>query len=85
MVNNIHTLQKRKAAPKQPEARRSNISTHDYNPKTEHLTVTFHNGQKYRYEGVRPETYNRFKSADSQGSFFHAHIRGAHDFTKLDP
>lgn len=57
-------------------ARRSNVSTSAYDPETGHLTVTFHNGRRYRYEGVSPELAEEFKGAGSPGGFLHAHIIG---------
>jgi hypothetical protein len=57
-------------------ARRANVSTSAYDPETGHLTVTFHNGRKYRYEGVDADTAEEFKGAGSPGAFLHSRVIG---------
>lgn len=80
-IKTIQTVAKRKPAP--PVKRRSNISAHDYDPETGHLTVTFHGGRRYRYEGVDRKTAEGLRDAASQGTYLHAHVIGKFDATKL--
>lgn len=61
----------------------SNVQGHEYSPETGHLTVTFHGGRQYRYEGVDKELAEKFRDSSSQGSFLHSHIIGKHDATKI--
>lgn len=65
--------------------RRQNITAHEYNPETEHLTVTFHDGRQYRYEGVPLAIGNAMRGAQSLGKFLHTHIIGKYDHTKIEP
>lgn len=65
--------------------RRQNITSHEYNPETEHLTVTFHDGRQYRYEGVPPEHHEGMTDAASRGRYLHTHIIGNYPHTKIEP
>lgn len=67
--------------PKPP--RRRNVTASSYDPETGHLTVTFHNGRRYRYEGVPQELAAEFGSHDSPGSFLRSHIIGKFDGAEL--
>lgn len=53
----------------------SNIAFADYDPGSQRLEITFHNGRKYAYIDVPEDTYVLLLSADSRGRYFHQHIR----------
>ena len=77
---------KARAKPKPSAARsgrHSNILDHEYSPETGHLTVTFHGGRKYRYEGVGKDVAEAFSGSESKGKFLHSSIIGKFDATKL--
>jgi hypothetical protein len=77
---------KHRAKPKPSAARsgaHSNILDHEYSPETGHLTVTFHGGRKYRYEGVGKGDAEAFAASESKGRHLHSHIIGKFDATKL--
>ncbi len=57
-------------------ARRSNIETPDYDPETRQLTVTFHNGRRYRYSDIGQDMATDYECADSKGTFLRQHING---------
>lgn len=79
----LPTKHKAKARPSTRPGRHSNILNHEYSPETGHLTVTFHGGRKYRYEGVGKDDAKAFASADSKGAHLHRHIIGKFDCSKL--
>lgn len=66
-------------------SRRQNITAHEYCPETAHLTVTFHDGRQYRYEGVPLAIGNAMRGAQSLGKFLHTHIIGKYNHTKIEP
>jgi hypothetical protein len=39
------------------------------------MTVKFHNGAEYAVHSVRPEEYQEFLDAPSQGKHYHQHIK----------
>jgi hypothetical protein len=53
----------------------SNIAAVGYDEQAGELTVEFHSGQTYVYDGISPETYRALLQAPSIGSFFYANIR----------
>lgn len=61
----------------------SNIDEIGYDETTLKLVVQFKNGGRYTYAGVSPEVFADFATADSQGKFFHKHIRGKYNHEKL--
>lgn len=77
---------KHRKPPKPSKGRtgRENILSHEYSPETGHLTVTFHGGRRYRYEGVRKEDAEAFASAESKGKHLRSHIIGKYDHSRLD-
>lgn len=57
----------------------SAISSVNYAPKTQQLTVTFaKSGKAYAYGCVAPTTYEELMNADSKGRFFVKAIRNTH-------
>lgn len=76
---------KHRAKPKPGKAstRPTNILSHQYSPETGHLTVTFHGGRVYRYEGVGKDDAEAFAAAESKGRHLNAHIIGKFDATRL--
>lgn len=74
---------KRRVAPSSKAARPSTVESHAYDPETGHLTVTFHGGRQYRYEGVDKATAQGFRKADSQGGYLHRHVIGKFSATKI--
>lgn len=56
----------------------SYLKTAEYDDKSRHLTVQFHDGSRWRYHNVSPETWKAFDAARSKGSFFRQVIRGRH-------
>lgn len=74
---------KKTQKPKSIQTRRPNVTSHTYNKRNKTLTVTFHNGRRYRYSGVDLDKAEAFKASDSKGAFLHAHIIGRHDATQL--
>lgn len=66
-------------------ARRQNITTHEYNPVSGQMTVTFHDGRQYRYTGVPPEHHEGMSNAASRGKYLHTHIIGNYPHTKIEP
>jgi hypothetical protein len=78
MLRKLPTLPKhhKRARPRDPAPRRPNIADHSYDPDAQALTVTFHDGRKYRYQDVTPDIASGFKDAPSQGKFLHQHVHG---------
>lgn len=70
-----------KKPPKPP--RRRNVTGSAYDPETGHLTVTFHNGRRYRYAGIDADTAKIFKEHDSPGGYLRSSIIGKFDATEL--
>jgi hypothetical protein len=59
------------------------IKGHAYDPDTRKLTVQFHKGETYEYEGVPPETYAAFTGAASMGTFHNKRISPVHQGKKV--
>lgn len=53
-----------------------------YDEKTKDMEVTFNNGGTYTYHGVSRADHMKLMAAKSIGGHLHAHIKGAHKFTK---
>ncbi len=47
-----------------------------YDEDKHHLYLKFHSGKVYRYLEFPPHQYDEFLTAESQGKYFGAHIRG---------
>ena len=60
----------------------SNIKAAGFENKT--LRVRFGNGQEYDYNNVKPEVFQEFMSAKSQGKYFHANIRSKFTGAKVE-
>jgi hypothetical protein len=48
------------------------------------MRVRFSNGTDYDYDGISAELFNDFMEAESQGKFFHQHIKGKFAGTKVE-
>ena len=66
-----------------PSSSGSNILAHEYDPETNHLTVTFAGGRQYRYSGVSQEIASGLNKADSKGRYLHASVIGKFPATKI--
>lgn len=63
----------------------SQIAAIGHDPATNTLAIRFNGGQKlYHYEGFTAEDFAKFKSAESIGKHFGAHIRGKFPHTLQD-
>jgi len=62
----------------------SMIKSTAYNSVDETLVVKFTNDVEYTYDGVSFSEYADFKSAESQGKYFIAHIRNQKNSRKND-
>ena len=63
----------------------SQIKEIGHDPKTNTLAVRFnHGGTLYHYAGVDAKKFEQFKSAESLGSYLGKHIKGHHEFTKIN-
>jgi len=60
----------------------SNILKTVYFAEAETLYITFSRGHTYLYTGVDLEFYKRFEDAESNGKFFHQHIKNKMPFYK---
>lgn len=61
---------------------RSQLHGYAYDAGTQTLALEFnsnHAQKTYHYPGFTPEQFDAFKKADSQGSFFYAHIKNQWD------
>jgi hypothetical protein len=61
----------------------SNLAAVGYNPFAAVLTIAFHGDRVYQYFGVPVGVYWDLLQADSQGRFFHAHIKGRFDYRRI--
>lgn len=61
----------------------SNIKSVGYDPDTKLLTVHFHSGRVYEYDGVPEEVYNRMVAAESIGKNFNANIKAQYPYKKV--
>ena len=60
----------------------SNILKTVYFADTEKLYITFSRGNTYLYTDFSLDLYQRFEDAESNGKFFHQHIKGKVPFYK---
>lgn len=67
-----------------PRRAGSNVTSSSYCPKTGCLSVTFHGGRTYRYEGIDTKMAADFRDSTSQGSFLHSHIIGKFTGSKIE-
>lgn len=61
----------------------SQLRGYHYNKGTGTLTIQFMNGSYYEYFNIPGNTMDEFESSESQGKFFHSHIKGIYEFKKL--
>lgn len=61
----------------------STIVSAGYDPNTETMEIAFKSGGMYQYAGVPLPIYRAFRQAVSQGIYFHGHIKGKFETTKL--
>lgn len=61
----------------------SNVSAHDYDPETGHLTVTFAGGRRYRYKDVPASIAEEMDTCQSRGQHLHRHVIGKYDHDKI--
>ena len=61
----------------------NNISAIGYDPETNRLEVEFSSSSVYSYQNVPPEKHAAFMNAGSIGKHFHTHIKGNHEFEKV--
>ena len=61
----------------------SNLTSFEYDPEWETLTVWFRSGGVYRYEGVPEDVVDEMKFAESRGIYFYRYIRSDYPFTVL--
>lgn len=59
----------------------SNIASIGYESGTMH--IRFHSGGLYTYSDVPEFLYMELMSAASKGRYFHAHIKGRYDDTRI--
>jgi hypothetical protein len=59
-----------------PSLNSSAISSADYNPSSQTMTITFTSGGSYSFYRVPYSVYHGLISAGSPGSYYHAYIRG---------
>lgn len=57
-----------------PKQRPNHVTDHAYDEKAGTLTVTFHNGRRYRYDGVSKDLATGFHDAGGSGSFLRRNI-----------
>lgn len=61
----------------------SYLKSFEYDHASRRLTVDFHDGSRWRYHEVSPETWKAFDAALSKGSFFRQVIRDGHRSERL--
>lgn len=69
---------------KMTHCKSSQIKSHGFDPVTGTLAVEFHSGHTYHYSGVSAEKHAEMCKAESVGKFLGAHIKGKHDFKKIE-
>lgn len=60
------------------------IGNIDYDATSKTLTITFTTGATYTYSKVSQRVYNNLTMADSQGMYFHQHIRDKYETKKVE-
>lgn len=61
----------------------SNIESIGFDEGSQTLEIEFHTGAIYQYYSVPKSLYEDFIRASSHGSFFHIHIKGRYNDTKI--
>ena len=56
-----------------------------YDEAAQAMEVEFHNGYRYRLEGVRKSHYSAFVNADSIGDHWNQNFKGEYKITRLQP
>ena len=79
-----HRAPSKSSAPATSIERPKNIVAHTYSPETRQLTVTFHHGARYMFEGVKPSIAREFADAESRGKFLNARLVGKFTSTRLE-
>lgn len=64
-----------------PSLASSNLSSYDYNPVTQRLTIVFHGGRVYTYSSVPQSIADGLGSAESAGKYFNHNIKDIFSFT----
>jgi len=59
------------------------ITSFTHHPASDCIDVTFTTGRVYRYLDVEPTICNKFKDAESKGSFFHKNILNKYSFEEI--
>ena len=59
------------------------IAAIGYNKESQDLYIRFNTGRIYKYSEVPPELYQQFEEAESQGKFFHQHIRNTYQTQEI--
>lgn len=62
----------------------SNLHSVGYDSQTETLEIEFNDGAIYQYEGVSEVVYEELMSAPSHGKYFHAHIKDAYPYRRVN-
>lgn len=57
-----------------PALKSSNLAAYEYDPETRVLTLDFHDGSKYAYDGVPQAVVDGLAGATSPGGFAHRNI-----------
>ena len=63
----------------------TNLKSVGYEPNSQVLEIEFIDGGVYVYNNVPPAVFQDFLKAKSHGTFFHANIKKAYEFTKVEP
>lgn len=61
----------------------SNIDSIGYAEDSETLEIEFLGGSVYQYYNVPATEYAGFVNADSQGKYFHRHIKGQYEYSRV--
>jgi lysyl-tRNA synthetase class 2 len=62
-----------------PALASSNLSSYDYNPVSQTLTITFHGNRKYSYASVPQSVADGLGSASSAGKYFNDTIKNVYE------
>lgn len=62
----------------------SNIDAAGYDSTSSKMLIRFKTGIYYEYLKVPEVIYNRFKEAQSKGSFFNQNIRNSYNCNRID-
>ena len=63
--------------------RSSDLRSVGYDSSAKTLEIEFNSGGVYQYYGVPPTVYQELMNAPSHGKYFHAHIKGVYQYTKI--